>query len=129
MGQFREENVRGLQSAIVVGVLIVVLGCTPPGQTKTGLKPADPSSVTPPATAGSAESLVGTTWQLEGGSTLTFSADGLGTAAAPPRPPMPMGYTLRDNGVITVVVGESSRAGTWDGKQLVLDGVPLKRVG
>lgn len=114
-------------AAVMLGTM-VVLGCTPGDQTKTGLEVADPSSVTPPATAGTAEALVGSSWELEPGRVLTFGADGKGTASSPMGPPFPMGYTLRDDGVITIIVGEAGQAGTWDGTQLILNGKPLKRV-
>lgn len=106
----------------------VMAGCIPGDQTKTGLSVADPNSVTPPATAGTADALVGTNWELEPGRTLSFGADGKGTASSPMGPPFPMGYTLREDGVITVIVGEAGQAGTWDGTQLILNGKPLKRI-
>lgn len=118
-----------LRTILMVALaLAVITACTPAGQTKTGLGVADPDSVTPPAKAGTADTLAGTTWEVEPGRTLSFGPDGKGSAATSAGPPFPMGYTLREDGVITVIVGEAGQAGTWDGTQLILNGKPMKRV-
>lgn len=79
-------------------------------------------NVTPPVTAGSLESLVGTTWDLGRGRTLTFGPDGQGSAGLSGGLPMNMRYELEPNGVITVILPAASRSGTWDGTSLIIDG-------
>jgi len=118
-------TMRRLAVFAVVG--LVAVACSSRYQTKQGAKLTDPNSVTPPAVAGTVETLAGTTWELEGGKSLTFGPDGGGSANVPGAPPLPLNYTLRDDGVISVIVGEAGQAGTWDGTNLVLEGRTLTR--
>jgi len=82
----------------------------------------------PPETAGSLEDLVGTTWELGNGQTLTFGKDGRGLAERPNAVPLDMRYELKPNGVITVTLFGASRSGTWDGTTLIIGGETAKRV-
>jgi hypothetical protein len=102
---------------------LVCLGCGP-----EGFERVDPDDVDPPARAGSEEELAGTTWRMSDGRTLVFGENGQGQAMRGQAPPMPMNYTLRDNGVIAVVVCQGTEAGTWNGDELVLGGQTLEQV-
>ena len=105
-------------------------------------KSDDPDEITPPATAGTVDQLVGTSWAFKGlDMVATFS--GPSGAAAPAvegaeamAPPMMVKlsnpanpsesmnayWRLRANGVISMTIMGTTRAGTWDGNQLVLSG-------
>ena len=108
--------------------LLLVLGLAACGG-PTGQEEFQAGDETPPATAGSLESLMGTTWQLAEGQTLAFGENGQGEAGrAGGGLPMSMRYELQPNGVITVVIVGASRSGTWDGTTLIIDGEKAQRV-
>ncbi len=113
---------------LVFGVLMGVTVSCSKTEVKSAPPPADPSKVTPPATPGSAKALEGTSWQWDENTTLTFTENGTGLAQKGSMPPMSLGYQLRENGVISVIVGESTQVGTWDDEKLVLGGRELRRV-
>ncbi len=112
---------------LVVGTLLgscVLLGggC---GE-KVNLEQADRvEEVKPPATAGSLESLVGTSWRFDDlGMIVRFSDPPTCSLSNPENPgesgPAYWGY--RDNGVISVSFLGTTKAGTWDGTKVVLSG-------
>ena len=114
---------------IAAGLLLCAAAASGCGGQASGLEEFQAGNETPPAQAGSLEALVGTTWQLSRGQTMTFQENGQGTAAQPGGLPMSMRYELRPDGVVTVTLPGASRSGTWDGRDLILGGQKLKPLG
>ncbi len=81
------------------------------------------------AFAATAEGLVGTTWQLEGLS-VEFAAppkltiSGKGTPFGEPL----VGEFVVHDGIIEISAAGHTRAGTWDGRSMVIDGMDARFV-
>lgn len=123
---------------LLLSALIALAAC---GKKVDMAESDNPDEVTPPATAGTADSLIGTSWRFDGldmivtfnglvgpgGALQSGAANGEGTQMAlviqnpnNPQQTAPGFWLLRPNGVISVTSFGTTRAGTWDGERLIL---------
>lgn len=114
--------------ALYLAVVMLVAGC---GKKVSLHESENPDEVTPPATAGSLESLVGTWWHFsDQGMLVSFSEPPTARLANPENPIEggPAHWSYRPNGVISITVMGTTFAGTWDGNSVVLSGEVGERV-
>ncbi len=133
-------------TALLLSTALLGAGC---GNKVNLAKSDNPDDIKPPATAGSPDSLMDTSWLFENlDMVVTFRGDTVEGAAplvegaAPvvstmkavlsnPQDPTQslVGYwRLRPDGVISITTMGNTKAGTWDGERLVLSGETGTRV-
>ncbi len=82
-------------------------------------------NVVAPATPGSLDDLVNTAWLFEKfGAVIVFGEPPACQMSNPKNPSQsaPAYWSLRENGVLTLTLVGTTKAGTWDGKVVVLSG-------
>ena len=114
---------------VVLG--LAVLGLSACGS-KTNLAPPERAEdVTPPATPGSLEALVGTTWKFEKQNMMVRFGQPPSCQLINPANPKETGpafWSLRPNGVFTMSFLGTTKAGCWDGQTVIVSGESGVRV-
>ncbi len=84
---------------------------------------SDPAPLPP-----TAEGLVGTTWEFDGHEARFVDASTVRMGGGDlPDDGVPGTFVVLEGGIIEVTIGGRTRAGVWDGRSLVVDGIVAVR--